>query len=220
MHEMNSHDDIISVDYMVPKKSICVEQEIKRSHFIVNIGHAENKTDAQAFIQKVSAQYPDARHNCWAYIAGHPIESIERGFSDAGEPSGTAGKPMLNVLQHKAVNESIGEIAVVVSRYFGGIKLGAGGLVRAYSSSVQLAFDELPLQQVIATTAAEIYFPYALESQIRHWLDIYHVEICNLSYEEQAKMTLLVPLNIKNDLKNTIFDKTQGKVNIIYPTHK
>ena len=211
-------DNMVSADYMIPSKAICVEQEIKRSRFIVNIGHAEHKADAQTFIQEISAQYLDARHNCWAYIAGHPIESIERGFSDAGEPSGTAGKPMLNVLQHKASNESIGEIVVVVSRYFGGIKLGAGGLVRAYSSSVQLAFDELPLKKVIATIAAEVCFPYALESQVRHWLEKYNVEICSLSYEKQAKMTLLVPLNIKNDLKSIISDKTQGKVNINIPT--
>jgi len=213
-------DEITSTDYMIPSKAICVEQEIKRSRFIVNAGHAESKADALNFIQQVSQQYADARHNCWAYIAGHPIESIERAFSDAGEPSGTAGKPMLNVLQHKAVNESIGEVCVVVSRYFGGIKLGAGGLVRAYSSSIQLAFDELPLQKVIATITAEVSFPYELESQIRHWLKKYNVEVCSLSYEKQAKMTLSVPLNVKENLQNTIFDKTHGKVHITYPMHK
>ncbi len=208
------------LDYMVPSEDICVEQEIKRSRFIVNMGHTENKSDAQAFIKRISKQYPDARHNCWAYVAGHPIESIDRASSDAGEPSGTAGKPMLNVLQHKAINEGIGEIAVVVSRYFGGLKLGAGGLVRAYSSSVQLAMDDLPLRQVIATITAEICFPYKLENKIRHLLESHHIEICHLSYAEQAKMTLLVPLNIKNDIQTIIFNKTHGEVNIIYPIHK
>jgi len=207
-------------DYKVPAANVCVEQVIKNSRFIVNIGHAESKADAQSFIKQISEQYADARHNCWAYIAGHPTESIERGFSDAGEPAGTAGKPMLNVLQHKAVNESIGEITVVVSRYFGGIKLGAGGLVRAYSSSVQLAMDELPLRQVIVTIAAEVCFAYELESQVRHWLEQYHVEICHLSYEEQVKMTLLVPLNMKKEIKNIIFDKMHGKVQITYPVQK
>jgi len=213
---MNKSHEIVR-DYKAPAANICVEQVIKNSRFIVNIGHTENKSDAQTFIKQISEKYADARHNCWAYIAGHPIESIERASSDAGEPSGTAGKPMLNVLQHKAANEAIGEVCVVVSRYFGGIKLGAGGLVRAYSSSVQLAMDELPLREVIATITADICFPYALESQIRHWLEKYQVEICNLSYEKQAKMTLLVPLNIKDDLKNIIYDKTQGKVNINFP---
>jgi len=207
-------------DYKVPAANVCVEQVIKNSRFIVNIGHTEKKSDAQNFIKQISEQYADARHNCWAYIAGHPTESIERACSDAGEPSGTAGKPMLNVLQHKAVNDGIGEITVVVSRYFGGIKLGAGGLVRAYSSSVQLAMDELPLKQIIATMTAEVCFPYELESQIRHWFEQYTIEICHLTYEERVKMTLLVPINMKNKLKNIIFDKTHGKVHISYPMHK
>jgi len=207
-------------DYYIPLKNTCIEQEIKRSRFVTNIGHAENKANAQAFIQKISEQYSDARHNCWAYIAGHPTESIERGFSDAGEPSGTAGKPMLNVLQHKAINESIGEIVVVVSRYFGGIKLGAGGLVRAYSSSVQLSIDALALKKVVATIPAEICFPYKLESQIRHWLEKYNVEVCSLSYKEETKMSLLVPLKVKKNLETVISNKTHGKVNITYPIHE
>ncbi|MDQ6956435.1 MAG: YigZ family protein [Mariprofundaceae bacterium] len=199
-------------DYHIPAASVCIEYEIKRSQFIANIGHTASKADALGFIKTISAQYADARHNCWAYIAGHPIESIERASSDAGEPSGTAGKPMLNVLQHKHV----GEITVVVSRYFGGIKLGAGGLVRAYSTSVQMAMDALTLKQVIAMIPAKISFPFALENQIRHLLEMHNVEICHVSYAEQAKMTLLVPLNIKNTLKSIISDKTHGKVNIIY----
>jgi len=203
-------------DYHVPAAPVCIEYEIKRSQFIANIGHTASKADALSFIKTISAQYADARHNCWAYIAGHPIESIERASSDAGEPSGTAGKPMLHVLQHKHV----GEITVVVSRYFGGIKLGAGGLVRAYSTSVQMAMDALTLKQVIAMIPAEVSFPFALENQIRHLLEMHNVEICQVSYEEQANMTLLVPLNIKNDLKDTVFDTTQGKVNINYPIQK
>jgi len=207
-------------DYMIPSKSICVEQEIKRSRFIANIGHCENKAAAQDFIRAISSQYPDARHNCWAYIAGHPVESIERASSDAGEPAGTAGKPMLNVLQHKALHEHIGEICVVVSRYFGGIKLGAGGLVRAYSSSVQLAIDALPLKKVIVTVAAKLCFPFALENQVRHLLASHHIEINRLSYGEQAQMHVFVPLNIKDSFKNTLYDKTQGKVDIHYPIQK
>jgi uncharacterized YigZ family protein len=198
---------------VIPAKNICVEQEIKRSRFVVNIGHTASKADAQAFIKDISTQYADARHNCWAYIAGHPISSIERASSDAGEPSGTAGKPMLNVLQHKR----IGEITVVISRYFGGIKLGAGGLVRAYSSSVQLAIDALPLKDVIATIEAKISCPFALENQIRHLLDKEHIEIVNTHYAEALDITALIPIDLKESIKHTIYDKTQGKVEIIYP---
>jgi len=215
-----SDNHMMPTDYMVPSQNICIEQEIKRSRFIVNIARAKHKEDAVSFIKQVSAQYPDARHNCWAYIAGHPIESIERASFDAGEPSGTAGKPMLNVLQHKALNDGIGEICVVISRYFGGIKLGAGGLVRAYSSSIQLAMDILPLKKIIITIAAEACFPYELENQIRHLLTKHHIEICGLSYAEQTKIIFLVPITMKNTLRNIISDKTHGKVHISYPMHK
>jgi uncharacterized YigZ family protein len=129
--------------YPIPAQPTQVEQTIKRSRFISDIAHAPTRAAAVAFIQLVKTRQPEARHHCWAYIAGHPEHSVERASSDDGEPQGTAGKPMLNVLQHKG----IGEVVVVVSRYFGGIKLGAGGLVRAYSSAVQQAMDALTLTQ-------------------------------------------------------------------------
>ena len=122
---------------------------------------------------------------------------------------------MLNVLQHKKV----GEITVVVSRYFGGVKLGAGGLVRAYSTSVQIAMDALTLRQVIATTTAEIHFPFALENQVRHILEQCNIKICDVSYAEQGKILALIPLQLKDAIQQQLYDKTHGKVKIIYPIH-
>ncbi|MDX8394945.1 MAG: YigZ family protein [Mariprofundaceae bacterium] len=198
-------------DYFIPANAISVEQEIKRSRFITSIAHTESKTDAVDFIKETSEKYADARHNCWAYIAGHPVESIKRGFSDAGEPSGTAGKPMLNVLQYK----NIGEISVVVSRYFGGIKLGAGGLVRAYSSSVQQGMDGLVLKERIAMVPMIISFPFSIESQVRHILSDYQVEIINIDYTNDATMALEAPLKIKTIIANDLINRTHGKVEII-----
>ncbi|MFQ5518659.1 MAG: YigZ family protein [Mariprofundus sp.] len=190
-----------------------MEQEIKRSRFISDIGHAENKANALAFIEQVKKREPDARHHCWAYIAGHPTQSIERGSSDAGEPQGTAGKPMLNVLQHK----QIGEIVVVVSRYFGGIKLGAGGLVRAYSSSVQQAVEALPITQRIATTPATLQIPFEMENSIRHLLAKMAIEIKDVVYQSTVTFHVEVELEQAATFEEAITNKSHGKVNITFP---
>jgi len=196
--------------YHIPARSISVEQEIKRSRFIADIGHAESRADALAFIEQIRKREPDARHHCWAYIAGHPIESIERACSDAGEPQGTAGKPMLNVLQHK----QIGEIVVVISRYFGGIKLGAGGLVRAYSSSVQQAIDALPLAQRVITIPAIVHTPFALESNIRHLLESAGITINENIYLDNVQLHIDVERGKESELDDAIREKSAGKAEL------
>ena len=163
-------------DYLVPADTIVVRQELKKSRFIASAGRASNKAEAVSFIQSVRRTFPDASHNCWAYIAGEPNNTVAIGMSDDGEPQGTAGKPMLNVLQHKG----IGEIVVVVTRYFGGVKLGAGGLVRAYSNAVQAVMEQLPLAEVVAVKEAQLQFPYAHESAIRRLLESLGIIIVSL----------------------------------------
>ncbi len=196
--------------YNIPAISIRIEQEIKRSRFIADIGHAESKADALVFIEQIKNREPDARHHCWAYIAGHPVESIERGCSDAGEPQGTAGKPMLNVLQHK----NIGEIVVVISRYFGGIKLGAGGLVRAYSSSVQQAVDALPLSQRVITIKAVVHSPFALESNMRHLLETAGITIKEHIYLNDVQLHIDVEHGKESELESAIREKSAGKAEL------
>ena len=200
----------MSSPYNIPAHSICVEQEVKRSRFISDIAQAESKANALAFIAQIKQREPDASHHCWAYIAGHPIESIERGCSDDGEPQGTAGKPMLNVLQHK----NIGEIVVVISRYFGGIKLGAGGLVRAYSSSVQQAVDALPLSQRIITNRAVVHIPFALESNIRHLLETSGITIRESYYLDDVQLHIEVEYGKESELYSAIQEKSAGKAEL------
>ena len=196
--------------YKIPADTICVEQQIKRSRFIASIGRASDRQEACAFIEKVRATYPDARHHCWAYVAGHPVETIEVGMSDDGEPHGTAGKPMLSVLQFS----KIGEIVAVVSRYFGGIKLGTGGLVRAYSSSVQMALQKLPLAQYIAVIPARIVLPYPLENSIRRLLKSFQVNITEVIYRDHVVFTIAVPQNKAAELERQISNQTQGNIKI------
>ena len=193
--------------YQVPADTHVVEQELKKSRFIASIGRATNKVEAQGFIQTVRHTFPDASHHCWAYIAGEPNNTVAIGMSDDGEPQGTAGKPMLNVLQHKGV----GEVVVVVTRYFGGVKLGAGGLVRAYSNAVQAAMATLPLAQVIAVKEALLQFPYAHESNIRHLLAGLNIDIVDTDYQEHAVMHIKVPEDQAAELAQKTLNQTHGE---------
>ena len=128
-------------DYKIPGGVYRVEQKIKGSRFIATCDHVESAVSAKAFIYKVRREFKDASHNCFAFVAGAPGSVKENGMSDDGEPGGTAGSPMLNALVHS----DVGEVAVVVTRYFGGTKLGTGGLVRAYSSMVREVLDQMPV---------------------------------------------------------------------------
>ena len=121
--------------YTTVEKATEARTEVRRSLFIASVSPAATAEDADAFVASVRAKYPDATHNCYAYIAGAENPSVR--FSDDGEPGGTAGQPMLEVLKKRGLTA----VAVVVTRYFGGIKLGAGGLVSAYTDSVVSGID-------------------------------------------------------------------------------
>lgn len=121
--------------YKTVEKATEARTEVRRSLFIASVSPAATAEEADAFVASVRAKYPDATHNCYAYIAGAENHSVR--FSDDGEPGGTAGQPMLEVLKKRGLTA----VAVVVTRYFGGIKLGAGGLVSAYTDSVVSGID-------------------------------------------------------------------------------
>ncbi|GAL12720.1 hypothetical protein JCM19233_3714 [Vibrio astriarenae] len=114
--------------YLIPQQATSFEEEIKKSVFITHLAHTPTIEAAKAFVDEVKRKHASARHNCWGFVAGRPENSMMWGFSDDGEPSGTAGKPILAQLS----GSGVGEIAAVVTRYSGGIKLGTGGLVKAY----------------------------------------------------------------------------------------
>ena len=197
--------------YQIPAGSISVEQALKRSRFITSIGRAPDKQQADAFIRMVRSTYPDANHNCWAYVAGNPFDTVQVGMSDDGEPQGTAGKPMLSILQHS----KIGEIVAVVTRYFGGIKLGTGGLVRAYSSSVQLALQKLPLTEFVALTSARISLPYPLEDRIRRLLIKMKIDISDVYYKDEVVLSIEFPENMAMELEKQIGNQTMGQAKLL-----
>ena len=164
--------------YAVPADAVEVEHEIKKSRFIARAAYADSREAVLSLVEQARQDYPDARHHCWAYLLGNPQSAASAGMNDDGEPSGTAGKPILNVLQHKAV----GDVAIVVIRYFGGIKLGAGGLVRAYSAAAQQAMEILPIQQQVAQLEPTIHCDFATEQVVRHWLSQMSGQVLSVNY--------------------------------------
>lgn len=175
--------------------------EVKKSQFITWLLPLESKQQAKAYLQQAKEEYPDARHHCWAYVMGDSPNSMTAAMSDDGEPSGTAGKPMLNVLQHKPVNN----VMAIVIRYFGGTKLGAGGLVRAYSQAVEQTYGLATLEEVIAKEVLCISVDFASEQWLRHIADKHHGEIIDTQYSTRVDMTVSFP-NDQLDLVNQVLD--------------
>ena len=182
---------------------------MKRSQFITFVGPASNRDQAEAFIRDVRELHPQARHVCWAYIAGAPNTTV-LSMSDDGEPSGTAGRPMLNLLRHSG----LGEIVVAVVRYFGGIKLGTGGLQRAYSDAVTLGLDDLPTQLRIPRKSASLVFDYAQESLVRHLLEACDVLMQAPQYGERVTLEVEVASAEWQALKSRLINQTAGDIDI------
>jgi uncharacterized YigZ family protein len=177
------------ITYSIPQGLTQAEIEIKKSRFIGLAKHIRSREEGMTWLAEIKALYPDARHHCWAYLLGNPTCATNAGMGDDGEPSGTAGKPILNVLQHKG----IGDIMLIVVRYFGGIKLGAGGLTRAYGQAAQAVMSELAVQAFIPMQSLLITCDYAQEQQIRHWVDKRSGEILSVDYNSPLQIQAQLP---------------------------
>ena len=177
------------MSYPIPEQSLEIEYEVKKSRFITRVGPVTSRKEAMTFLEQAKVDFPDARHHCWAYILGNPKSPLSAAMSDDGEPSGTAGKPILNVLQHKQV----GDIMAIVIRYFGGIKLGAGGLVRAYSTSCQQAFEQLKLIEQIPCEAKAISCDFQHEQALRHWLTQHEAQQVTAQYHQRVLISAQLP---------------------------
>ena len=159
------------------------------------------------------AEFPDARHVCWAFVCGTPGNYADYGFSDDGEPGGTAGKPILNVLQHNPVSD----LCAIVVRYFGGIKLGAGGLVRAYSSATSATLDLTPLQAVVELAQLQIQTPYPLEDLLRRLIASLQGEIVDCDYGSEVKLLCQVPQDNLAELETSAIEAGRGAVSCLRP---
>lgn len=186
---------------------------MKRSRFIATIDFAPEEADAKSLIEEVRRSFPDASHNCWAYLVGAPGSTGRVGRSDDGEPYGTAGPPMLNVLLHSCV----GDVALVVTRYFGGTKLGKGGLVRAYSESVQRALDAVELRERVNLVTMRLIIGYAMAVSIRRVLPAYEATLVEESYTTEVALKVQLPDEQVEVFVRAIGDLTNGQVRVVQP---
>ncbi len=184
--------------YFVPANSIEYCLEVKKSRFITRVFPIQDKDSIKLELEKARQDYPDARHYCWAYVLGPCQQPITMASNDDGEPSGTAGKPMLNVLSHK----EMGDVGAIVIRYFGGIKLGAGGLVRAYSQAVQEATEKLELTEKRPHCRLKIQVDFAHESTLRHWLR--DSALVSADYQQQLILTADVDVELAQELEQKL----------------
>ena len=198
--------------YNIPAGETRVEQVIDRSRFITTLAPAESPETAREFIARVAAKFADATHNCWAFNAGPPGDTAQVGMSDDGEPHGTAGRPMLAALLHSGV----GEVAAVVTRYFGGVKLGKGGLVRAYTCGVQLALAESMLVPRIDWRGCMVTLDYPLLEQVRRMLPQFEAEVLGEEFAADVRLKLRLPVEQADGFNAAIVELSAGRANVVW----
>lgn len=163
------------------------ELDIEKSRFITWLCHAPTVEAFEQLLGAARQAHPNASHHCSAFIAGPPGEQQAIGFSDDGEPGGTAGRPMFQVLD----GAGIGQIGCVVTRYFGGIKLGTGGLARAYTQAVAKGLEQLPQRHFVSRRPLRLHVDFASEAETRHWLAEQEIPVEDANYAAEG-VTLTV----------------------------
>jgi len=196
--------------FLIPAGTHRVEETIKRSRFVTTVAHAATASEAHAFIEAIREEFPDATHNCWAFVAGPPGDTAHIGMSDDGEPHGTAGRPMLNALLHSEV----GEIVAVCTRYYGGVKLGTGGLSRAYSGGVSLALQSLSTLRKVERTEVRLTVDYAHGDAVRRLLGGVDALVDEESFDARVHWTLRVATAELEELQRRVTDVTSGDAEI------
>ncbi|MEX2473593.1 YigZ family protein [Marinobacter sp.] len=179
----------MSKDYPVPAGYLERETEIKKSRFIARVAPVSSRDEVKAWLDHAHRDHPDARHICWAYQIGRPGSAAEAAMNDDGEPSGTAGKPILGVIQHK----DMGDVLVMVVRYFGGTKLGAGGLVRAYAGAAESVLSAVDRMVQPSMDTAVVIMEFADEQPLRHWCDTHGAIVDSVDYRARVTARVRVP---------------------------
>jgi uncharacterized YigZ family protein len=193
--------------YRVARSRARFEQEIERSRFLGIAAPVSAPEDVEEELRGVRQEFPDATHHPWAYLLGDPDASPRMRFDDDGEPSGTAGRPILNVLQRRKVGDAL----LVVVRYFGGVKLGAGGLVRAYSGTASRLLDHVELASPVARNTFVVRVDYADEQSARHVLRRLGIEILSADYARDAVLTLRTSDEERARVLAEISEVTKGR---------
>ncbi len=186
--------------------ALTAELEIRKSRFIAHAIPVADRDAAMAALRGLRDEHPGATHVCWALLAGG-----QSGMSDDGEPSGTAGRPILEVLRHHDLD---GVLAAVV-RYYGGVKLGAGGLVRAYTDAIATALQDAPRVERIAQVSLTVELGYPDEARVRRWIDQEHHALEQSAYGMAVILTIRMPATVIDAAREALRDMTQGRA--IFP---
>lgn len=198
----------MSDSYRIPSAELIVEEEIKHSRFISFLFHCQSYDELKCVLTNIKADYAGASHYCYAFVAAHPDNTVAMGSSDDGEPSGSAGRPMLATLQ----GANVGEIGAIVVRYFGGTKLGVGGLVRAYSSGIKQGLTQLQ------THVKQIRYPgllvceYSQLKDVEYFLAQYDGVIEDRDFMEKVTLTFAIPKRFQTDLNRELATMSQGSL--------
>ncbi len=195
---------------LIPAGETSVELKIVNSRFIATAAPAFTMEEAKEFIARVRTLYPDASHNVPVFLIGHG-NSVIAHSSDDGEPSGTAGRPALAVLQ----GSGFGDIVVVITRYFGGTKLGTGGLVRAYSDSMREVLSALPRAKKVATSTVAFEMPYSFFERARLMAAEYHGEILDEEFGVNVLMTVRFERAQVETFRAALLERTQGQTDLM-----
>lgn len=196
--------------YPVPARIHRVEDVVQRSRFVTTLAHAPTAEAAHAFVDRVRRELPDATHHCWAFVAGPPGSTAHMGMSDAGEPHGTAGRPMLTALLHGGV----GEVVAVSSRWFGGTKLGTGGLARAYAGGVVHALGSLPTERKVRRTELAVTVGYPHVDGLRQLMDALDVTLVAEEYGAEVRYVVGVPEGEADTFHSRLADLSAGEARV------
>ncbi|OFP93459.1 Xaa-Pro dipeptidase [Streptococcus sp. HMSC067A03] len=196
------------MEFRTIKEDGQVQEEIKKSRFICHIKRVTTEDEARNFIQSVKKEHYKATHNCSAFILGERSEM--KRSSDDGEPSGTAGVPMLGVLE----NHQLTNVCAVVTRYFGGIKLGAGGLIRAYTGSVALAVKKIGIVHIKEQIGLKLTLSYSQYQELPKFLKANHLQEQDTVFADQVQTTIFVNKDDKVSITEHLIEWFNGKIDI------
>ncbi|TPR17718.1 YigZ family protein [Apilactobacillus timberlakei] len=196
-------------NYLTIKTKGSNEVDIKKSRFICNIARVQNEEEANNFIESIKLENKKATHNCYAYVIGQD-DHIQRA-SDNGEPSGTAGVPILDAIKMIGIHNTV----AVVTRYFGGIKLGAGGLIRAYSNATTKAIESVGVIEKVLQTEITINVDYKLFNQLQYHLNENDINIIDTQYTDKVSVIVAIDNHYIENFKQDIVNLLNNRVNMV-----
>ncbi|WP_445773600.1 YigZ family protein [Shewanella sp.] len=196
--------------YLIPQSNVLIEEEIKHSRFISLLFHCPDQQTMKLVLTDIKLQYPGASHYCYAFVAGSPENTIDMGASDDGEPAGSAGKPMLACLQ----GANVGELGAVVVRYFGGTKLGVGGLVRAYTSGIKQGLTKLQTQIKHLRYPARLICHYAQLTDVEYLIAQYDGEVLDKVFTDRVEIHFSLAKSHHDVFNQALATLTQGNLQV------